>query len=67
MKRSIQKLFKAADEALMPVDCGGDPVFAKECLQQILDSEDATEEDKNEARSMMHQAIDEAANLEFGC
>jgi hypothetical protein len=67
MKRSIQKLFKSADDALMPIDCGGDPKFAKECLQQILDSPDATEEDKAQARSMMHQAIDEAANLEFGC
>ena len=67
MKRSIQKLFKAADDALLPVDCGGDPVFAKECLQKILDSEDATEEEKAQAKEMMHRAIDEAANLEFGC
>ena len=67
MKRSIQKLFKSAEDALLPVDMGGDPVFAKDCLQQILDSPDATEEDKAQARSMMHRAIDEAANLEFGC
>ena len=65
MKRSIQKLFKCADDALMPLEYGGDPQFAKDCLQQILDSEDVTEEDKAQAKRMMHQAIDAVANQEY--
>ena len=65
MKRNIQKLFKIADDALMPVDMGGDPVLAKDSLQEILESPEASEEDKNNARSMMHHAIDMVAELEY--
>ena len=65
MKRNIQRLFKCSDDALIPVEHGGDPEFAKDCLQQIIDSPEATEEDRQTARSMMHTAIDMAAEVVY--
>ena len=65
MKRNIQRLFSCADAALDPVELGGDPEEAKQILQEILDSDEANEEDKANAREMMHMAINAAADAMY--
>jgi len=63
MKREIKCLFDMAEMDLAP--WSPDPESAKKELQQILDSSDATEEDKKLARCMMHRAIDMAAEMRY--
>lgn len=64
MKREIQCLFQLAEGDLEPWNSNSER--AKDELQQILDSPDATEDDKKHARSLMHQAIDMAAEEKYG-
>lgn len=67
MKKHIQKHLKNAEDSIY--DLFGEKrdnlVYAKEELQAVLDDPEADEEAKSKAKEMMHQVIDELAEIDY--
>lgn len=67
MKRHIQKHLKDAEDAIYDIlgDKKENLLFAKDELQAVLDDPEADEEATNKAKELMHQVIDDLAEIDY--
>ena len=67
MKKHIQKHLKNAEDSIY--DLFGEKrdnlMYAKDELQAVLDDPEADDEAKGKAKEMMHQVIDQLAEIDY--
>ena len=67
MKKHIKKHLKNAEDSIY--DLFGDKkknlLYAKDELKAVLDDSEADDEAKSEAKEMMHQVIDQLAEIDY--